>query len=62
MSYSAPFPGREWRLASHYFASGQLRFDERMIFAKFPLARIAEGFDLFCQPGQVKGKILLEIN
>ena len=27
MSYSAPYPGREWELTAHYFATGQLKFD-----------------------------------
>jgi L-iditol 2-dehydrogenase len=28
MSYSAPFPGKEWELVAHYFATGQLKFDD----------------------------------
>ena len=28
MSYSAPFPGKEWDMAAHYFQTGQLKFDE----------------------------------
>ena len=27
MSYSSPFPGKEWDLTAHYFATGQLKFD-----------------------------------
>lgn len=30
MSYSAPFPGKEWELTAHYFATGQLKFDDSM--------------------------------
>lgn len=59
MSYSAPFPGREWGLTAHYFASGQLRFDDGLIFKKLPMSRIKEGFDLYKTPGAVKGKIML---
>ena len=59
MSYSAPFPGREWELTAHYFGTGQLKFDERLIFKKLPLSRIKEGFDMYKTPGAVKGKILI---
>ncbi len=59
MSYSAPFPGREWELTAHCFANGSLGFDEGLIFRHLPLARIAEGFALYQTPGAVKGKIML---
>ena len=59
MSYSAPFPGREWELTAHYFASGQLKLDEKMVFKKLPMSKAQEAFDLFQTPGAVKGKILL---
>ena len=59
MSYSAPFPGREWELTAHCFASGALRFDDGLIFQKLPLADIWEGFELYKTPGIVKGKIML---
>ena len=60
MSYSAPFPGREWDLTAHYFQTGQLRFDESLIFKKVPLAKIDEAFELYKKPGAVKGKILVD--
>ncbi|MCD7820559.1 MAG: galactitol-1-phosphate 5-dehydrogenase, partial [Lachnospiraceae bacterium] len=28
MSYSAPFPGHEWELVAHYFATGDLKMDD----------------------------------
>jgi len=59
MSYSAPFPGSEWQLTAHYFASGALRFDDSLVFKRFPLAQVADAFDLYRTPGTVKGKILL---
>lgn len=59
MSYSAPFPGREWPLVAHYFATGQLRYDRSMIFRKMPLSKANEAFELFKTPGLVRGKILL---
>lgn len=59
MSYSAPFPGKEWELTAHYFATGQLKFDPALIDRTFPLSRAAEAFALFKTPGNVKGKIML---
>jgi len=59
MSYSAPFPGREWSLTSHCFGTGQLKFDDSLIFKRFSLSRAAEAFALFDTPGAVKGRILL---
>jgi len=60
MSYSAPFPGDEWKLAAHYFKTGELKFDESFIFKKIPLSQIADAFELFKTPGTVKGKILID--
>ena len=60
MSYSAPFPGREWELTSYYFGTGQLKFDDSLIYKKVPLSKIAEAFEWFKVPGTVKGKILID--
>lgn len=60
MSYSAPFPGKEWELVAHYFKTGDLKFDDSFIFQKLPLSSIAEAFALFRTPGTVKGKILID--
>lgn len=59
MSYSAPFPGEEWKLTAHYFKTGELKIDESFIYKKMPLSRIAEAFELFKSPGKVKGKLLI---
>lgn len=59
MSYSAPFPGKEWELTAHYFATGQLKFDQDFIHRQFPMSRVREAFDLFRHPEQVHGKIML---
>lgn len=59
MSYSAPFPGKEWSLTAHYFASGQLKFDPAFIYRKMPMSQAQEAFQLYKTPGLVKGKILL---
>ncbi len=60
MSYSAPFPGEEWKLAAHYFNTGELKFDESFIYKKVPLCQIAEAFAWYKTPGTVKGKILID--
>ena len=59
MSYSAPFPGKEWELTAHYFATGQLKFDPGFIYKKVPMSQAQEAFQLYKTPGLVKGKILL---
>ena len=58
MSYSAPFPGREWELAAHYIGTAQLKFDEKLIFRRLPLSACVEAFGLFNNPGTVKGKVM----
>ena len=60
MSYSAPFPGHEWTLTAEAYATGMIKFDEGLIFKKFPLSKIDEAFDLYRTPGAVKGKILID--
>ena len=60
MSYSAPFPGKEWELVAHYFKTGDLKFDHSFVFQKLPLSRIPEAFEMYKTPGTVKGKILID--
>ncbi len=59
MSYSAPFPGKEWALTAHYFATGQLKFDPEFIYRKYPMSEAAAAFDNFHTPENVHGKIML---
>lgn len=59
MSYSAPFPGDEWELTAHYFATGQLKFDSSLIYKTFPMSEAADAFALYKIPGEVKGKLML---
>ncbi len=60
MSYSAPFPGDEWKLVAHYFKTGELKMDDSFIFKKMPLSKIDEAFEMFKTPGLVRGKILID--
>ena len=55
MSYSSPFPGKEWELTAHYFATGQLKFAPGFIYKKMPMSQAQEAFQLF----KIKGKIFL---
>lgn len=59
MSYSAPFPGKEWELTAHYFATGQLKYDPEFVYKKIPMSQAQEAFQMFKTPGLVKGRILL---
>ena len=59
MSYSAPFPGKEWKMTAHYFSTGQLKFDPSFIYRKYPLSQVSEAFMLYDNPSQVHGKIML---
>ena len=59
MSYSAPFPGKEWELTAHYCATGQLCFDDGIVQRIFPMCQAKEAFDLYRTQGAVKGKIML---
>jgi L-iditol 2-dehydrogenase len=58
-SYSLPFPGAEWDMTARAFGDGSLKVDESFIFRKYPLADAAEAFDLFRNPAQIHGKVLL---
>jgi L-iditol 2-dehydrogenase len=59
MSYSAPFPGREWSMTADRFGDGGLRYDPAMIHRALPMSAAAEAFEMFKTPGEVKGKLML---
>ena len=60
MSYSAPFPGREWTETAEAFSNGKLRFDDSLIHAALPLDAAAQAFEWLGTPGKVSGRIILE--
>ena len=60
MSYSAPFPGREWELAGYYFEKGYIRVD-KLIDRIVSIKDVDEVFKDFEVPGKVKGKVLFEL-
>ena len=59
MSYSAPFPGREWKMTAEYFANGKLVIDEAFIGERVAMSDALSAYQQFKTPGLVKGKILL---
>ncbi|MCA0295842.1 MAG: galactitol-1-phosphate 5-dehydrogenase [Actinobacteria bacterium] len=58
MSYSAPFPGQEWRLTAECVADGRLRMPAEFVHGTFALEQVMDAFALFEVPGAVTGKIL----
>lgn len=60
MSYSAPFPGKEWTMTAERFGTGELRVTDEMIDQVYPLDRIAEAFDRFDGDDRPVGKILVD--
>ena len=59
MSYSNPFPGKEWIETEKCFADSRLKYDKDMFFAKYPMSRAQDAFDNFKERSKVKGRILL---
>lgn len=59
MSYSAPFPGREWEMTAHYLSTGQLKIVPEFVYKRMPMSQAQEAFEMFKTPGMVQGKILL---
>lgn len=59
MSYSAPFPGREWDNVALFFGTGQLKY-EPLLYRKVPLSELSTAFEWYKTPGTVKGKILVD--
>ena len=58
VSYTHLFPGKEWELTAHYFATGQLKFDPGFIYKKVAMSQAQEAFQMFKTPGLVKGCLL----
>lgn len=62
MSYSAPFPGKEWEKTQQCFNNGELKFSEKMFFQKIQLENAQTAFNLFAdETKKVKGRVLLTV-
>jgi L-iditol 2-dehydrogenase len=59
MSYSAPFPGKEWSLCARFLANGQLKFDPSFIHKRYAMSQAGDAFAEYHHPENVHGKIML---
>ena len=60
MSYSFPFPGKEWQQVADGFASGTLRVVDEMIDSIYSLDEIPVGMEKFDAANKVSGKLLVK--
>lgn len=58
MSYSKPFPGKEWEMVNKKFASGELKVTENMISQKFTMSEAKQAFNSIANK-TANGKVLL---
>lgn len=62
MSYSAPWPGKEWEKTAEHMASGKLKINDDMIYCHYPISKVKEAFELFeINHSSIKGRIMLDI-
>lgn len=59
MSYSAPWPGREWEIVHRLFSDGILKITEHMIDQVYSLSDIKQAFHRY-EEGNVRGKLIIE--
>ena len=59
MSYSAPFPGKEWQLCQQYMQTGEFKFDPAIIYKTYPFKDVGKAFAEYLHPQNVHGKIML---
>lgn len=59
MSYSAPWPGKEWDVVRHLFSEGILKVTDEMIDQVYPLSEVKLAFQRYEQ-GDVQGKLIIE--
>lgn len=58
MSYSAPFPGKEWTLGAHYLSTNQIVVD-KLVGRSIPLEDLWEAFcDI--ETRKISGKVMIE--
>ncbi len=59
MSYSAPYPGKEWLMAAHYLGTGQIQV-EPLIDRKVPMEDMWKAFEAI-DAREVSGKVIVEL-
>lgn len=63
MSYSAPWPGEEWRRTIDCLASGELKVTKGMVGDLVPFDRVKDAFARFeTQRQTIKGRIVLDLS
>lgn len=63
MSYSAPWPGTEWKKTAEAAAEGKLLIDEDMIYKHYPLSNVKQAFENFEKNrSAILGRIILDIS
>lgn len=60
MSYSEPFPGKEWDMTNEYFSNGKLKYDFKLFHKIFPMKDAESAFELFRSGEKINGRILLK--
>jgi len=58
MSYSAPYPGKEWLMAAHYLGTGQIKV-EKLTDRIIPVEELWKAFEDY-EAGRVSGKIIVD--
>lgn len=58
MSYSSPFPGKEWAMTAEYLSAGRLKIPDSLVFKRYGFKDAGKAFALFKTPAAVKGKVL----
>ena len=62
MSYSAPWPGVEWKKTAECMTNGKLQIGDDMIYTHFPLSDVKNAFRQFEENRlAIKGRIMLDI-
>lgn len=59
MSYSAPYPGKEWTLGAHYLGTGQIKV-ENLIDRVIPIEDIEDAFKDI-EARKVSGKVIIQM-
>lgn len=62
MSYSNPWPGKEWYETVKCMKDGSIKIYPELIYQKFPLKDIDKAFDLFKDDKKPGGKVLILSN
>ena len=62
MSYSSPFPGKEWKKVSDMFDSGAIHSLEHMLDTIYPLSQAQEAFGRFKNQQSINGKLVIQCN